>query len=125
MSNPKLLILFIIVATLIPGWEIWSTENYILYNEVALLSATALFLAFAFRVLTTLTFSGVWFSSLTGVFIAIIIKLILNIQVETAVNSFTTKDLLIELIACIFTTFLGCTLGSIIKLYQEKHLKYK
>ncbi len=125
MSKPKLLFLLVAISMIVSGWPIWSTDNYIATNELAILSAIALFLAVAFRVLTVLNFWGIWFASLTGIFIALIIKFMMNYPLENNAHNLSAKDILIEMAAVFVMTFVGSALGSIVKRYQEKHSKYK
>ena len=125
MSKPKVLFLLIGISMLVSGWSIWSTDNYMATNEIVILSAIALILGVSFRVLISLNFWGIWFASLTGIFIALIIKLMMNYPIENNAHSLSEKDIIIEMAAVMVTTFAGIALGYIVKRYQEKHSKYK
>ena len=116
----RLFAFIVVMGTVVTGIFIWFSSNHNHNNDSTIPVAVAVLFALTFSIVTELQLKKILFATTVGVIIALIIKIIIDLQFDPTSHNLFPFEILIDLIIISIASLIGAAIGFIFRRVRKQ-----
>ena len=118
----RLFIIIALVTVAVTGIFIWFSPNHNHSNDFTIPFVLSVLFALTFSILTQLQINKILLATTSGVMIALIIKIIIDLQFDPTSHNLFPFEILIDLIFILIASLIGAGIGFIYRRFRKRNL---
>jgi hypothetical protein len=116
----RLFAFIVVMATVVTGIFIWFSSNHNHNNDSTIPVALSVLVALTFSIVTELQLRKILFATTIGVIIALVIKIIIDLQFEPTSHNLFPFEILIDLIIISIASLVGAGIGFLYRRFRKQ-----
>ena len=118
----KIFAFIVLITVVVTGIFIWFSSDHNHNNDATIPFVLSASFALAFSILTELQLRKIVLATMIGVIIALIIKIIIDLQFDPTSHNLFPFEILIDLIFILIASLIGAGIGFIYRRFRKRNL---